>query len=91
MPLNFGLTTNSNKSTTTSSNDKVVAKNIIDILFAATEVVVKNDHEINAFTKSLTLSALPGVRNGSKNSVSKMNSLSIKKLLDDIQNQLNLR
>lgn len=96
MALSFNLT-NSVKSSGKSDgnydqlNDNKIAKSIIDILFKATENIVKNDNEMNGFTKSLTLSSLPGVRNGSKNSINKMSKVELKNLLDDIQNQLRFR
>jgi len=73
------------------NNDVEIAKNIIDILFASTNENLKNDKKMNVFMKGMLSNSLPGIRDGSKNFVNDMNSVNIKKLLNDIQNQLNNR
>jgi len=73
------------------NNDVAIAKNIIDILFASTNENLKNDKKMNAFMKGMLSNSLPGIRDGSKNFVNDMNFVNIKKLLNDIQNQLNNR
>lgn len=73
------------------NNDPEVAKNIIDILFASINENLKNDKKMNAFMKGIISSQLPGIRDGSKNFINDMSSMNIKKLLDDIQNQLRNR
>lgn len=73
------------------NNDPEVAKNIIDILFASINENLKNDKKMNAFMKGIISSQLPGIRDGSKNFINDMSNVNIKKLLDDIQNQLRNR
>ena len=73
------------------NNDSEVAKNIIDILFASINENLKNDKKMNAFMKGMISNSLPGIRDGSKNFVNDMSSVNIKKLLNDIQDQLNNR
>lgn len=70
------------------NNDPEIAKNIIDILFTSINENLKNDRKMNAFLKGIISNSLPGIRNGSKNFVNDMSDLNIKKLLNDIQNQL---
>ena len=41
--------------------------------------------------KGMISNALPGIRDGSKNFINDMTVVSVKKLLDDIQNQLRNR
>lgn len=72
------------------NNDSVIAKNIIDVLFVFIDSNIRNDGEMNGFTKGLILSQLPGIRKGSKDYVDK-SSVNMKKLLDDIQNHLENR
>jgi len=79
------------KSSNVTSNDAIAAKNIIDILFVFIDGNIRNDTKMTGFTKGLILSQLPGIRNGSKDYINGMNSVSIKKLLDDIENQLRNR
>ena len=74
-----------------NSNDAIAAKNIIDILFVFIDGNIRNDIKMSGFTKGLILSQLPGIRNGSRDYINGMNSVSIKKLLDDIENQLKNR
>lgn len=73
------------------NNDSEIAKNIIDILFASINENLKNDRKMNAFMRGMISNSLPGIRDGSKNFVNDMNVVSIKRLLDDIQNQLRNR
>lgn len=73
------------------NNDSIIAKNIVDILFASTNENLKNDKKMNAFMKGLIASQLPGIRDGTKNFIDDMSSSNVKKLLDDFQNQLNNR
>lgn len=73
------------------NNDSEIAKNIIDILFTSINENLKNDKKMNAFMKGVISSQLPGIRDGSKNFIDDMNNTNIKKLLDDIQNQLRNR
>ncbi len=73
------------------NNDSEIAKNIIDILFTSINENLKNDRKMNGFTKGLISSQLPNIRDGSKNFVDDMNPMNTKKLLNDIQNQLNKR
>ncbi len=73
------------------NNDSEIAKNIIDILFASINENLKNDRKMNGFTKGLISNQLPNIRDGSKNFVDDMNLMSVRKLLNDIQNQLNKR
>ncbi len=73
------------------NNDPEIAKNIIDILFTSINENLKNDKKTNAFMKGIILSQLPGIRDGSKNFINDMSHVNIKKLLDDIQNQLRNR
>ena len=73
------------------NNDPEVAKNIIDILFASINENLKNDKKMNAFMKGIISSQLPGIRDGSKNFINDMSNVNIKRLLDDIQNQLRNR
>lgn len=77
--------------TINQNNDAIVAKNIVDILFVFIDSNIRNDTKITGFTKGLILSQLPGIRNGSRDYINDMSSVNIKKLLDDIQNQLNNR
>lgn len=72
-------------------NDSEIVKNIIDVLFTFINNSVNNDREMSGFTKSLILEQLPKIATGSKNYTNKVNSSDIKKLLDDIQIQLNKR
>jgi len=81
----------SNIASNVSSNDATIAKNIVDILFVFIDGNIKNDTEMTGFTKGLILSQLPGIRNGSRNYISDMSSANIRKLLDNIQNQLKNR
>ncbi len=73
------------------NNDPEIAKNIIDILFASINENLKNDRKMNLFMKSMISNSLPGIRDGSKNFINDMSSANIKKLLNDIQNQLGNR
>jgi len=73
------------------NNDSIISKNIIDILFESINENLKRDRKTNAFTKALISSQLPNIRDGSKKFVDDMNPMSTKKLLEDIQNQLNTR
>lgn len=77
--------------TINQNNDSIVAKNVIDILFTSTIENLKNDKKMNAFMKGIISSQLPGIRDGSKNFINDMSNVNIKRLLDDIQNQLNNR
>ncbi len=79
------------KSSNIASNDATSAKNIIDILFVFIDGNIRNDTKMTGFTKGLILSQLPGIRSGSKDYINGMNSVSIKKLLDDIEMQLKNR
>lgn len=71
--------------------DNSVAKNIIDIIFKITESNIRNDLEMSGLVKGFVLGKLPGVIKDSKNRIDKMNSLSVKMLLDNIQSELNKR
>lgn len=82
---------NFNLKTSNTNSDAIIAKNIIDILFASTNENLKNDKKMNAFLKGIISSQLPGVRDGSKSFINDMSSSNIKKLLDDIENQLKNR
>lgn len=73
------------------NNDAIIAKNVIDILFTSTIENLKNDKKMNAFMKGIISSQLPGIRDGSKNFINDMSNVNIKKLLDDIQNQIRNR
>ncbi len=73
------------------NNDSEIAKNIIDILFVSIDENLKESKKINAFMKGVVSNSLPGIRNNSKDFVNDMKIIRIKKLLDDIQNQLNNR
>lgn len=73
------------------NNDSVIAKNIIDILFTSINENLKNDRKMNAFLKEMISSQLPNIRDGSKNFINDMSNVNIRKLLDDIQNQLKNR
>ena len=77
--------------TINQNNDAIVAKNIVDILFVFIDSNIRNDTKITGFTKGLILSQLPGIRNGSRDYINDMSSINIRKLLDDIQNQLRNR
>ena len=81
----------SNITSNVSSNDATIAKNIVDILFVFIDGNIRNDTKMTGFTKGLILSQLPGIRNGSRNYISDMSSANIRKLLDNIQNQLKNR
>ena len=72
------------------NNDPEVAKNIVDILFVFIDGNIRDDKNMTGFTKGLILSQLPGIKSGSINYID-TNSLRMKKLLDDIQNQLRNR
>ncbi len=74
-----------------TSKDVTVAKNIIDILFITINDNIKNDPKMSGFTKSLTLGQLPKIRDGSKEHLDKMNQPKVKKLLNEIQIELNKR
>lgn len=82
---------NFNLKASNTSNDAIIAKNIVDILFVFIDENIRNDKKMTGFTKSLILSQLPGIRNGSRDYINDMSSSNIKKLLDDIQNQLKNR
>ncbi len=83
---------NINPSTSTKrSNDSIIAKNIIDILFASINENLKDDKKMNAFMKGIVSNSLPGIRDSSKNFVNDMKIVRTKKLLDDIQFQLRNR
>ena len=77
--------------TINQNNDAIVAKNIVDILFVFIDGNIRNDKKMTGFTKGLILSQLPGIRNGSRDYINSMNSVSIKKLLNDIEYQLKNR
>ena len=81
----------SNVTSNIASNDTTIAKNIVDILFVFIDGNIRNDIKMTGFTKGLILSQLPGIRNGSRNYISDMSSANIRKLLDNIQNQLKNR
>jgi len=78
------------KSFNVSSNDATIAKNIVDILFVFIDGNIRNDTKMTGFTKGLILSQLPGIRNGSRDYID-TSTVNMKKLLDDIQNQLKNR
>jgi len=78
------------KSSNVSSNDATIAKNIVDILFVFIDGNIRNDTKMTGFTKGLILSQLPGIRNGSRDYID-TSTVNMKKLLDDIQNQLKNR
>lgn len=73
------------------NNDPEIAKNIIDILFASIKENLNNDKKMNLFMKSMISKSLPGIRDGSKSFINDMSSVNIKKLLNDIQTQLEKR
>ena len=83
--INFGI-----KSSNTSK-DSQIAKNIINKLFVFVDKCIKNDKDMNAGVKFIALSQLPGIADGSKKYVDKMNIASVKNLLDDIQHEINMR
>lgn len=89
----FGISNiNSNVTASiTATSDKEIAKNIIDILFVVVDTNIRNNKEISDFFKNIYTKSLPGVSNNAKNAIDKMNQVAIKKLLDDIQNQLKTR
>ena len=76
---------------TTLNSDATAAKNIINILFTFVDEKTKNDKKMSRFVKGMILNTLPGIRTGSINYVDDTNSSDIKKLLDDIENQLKNR
>ena len=88
---NINIKTSISTNSTNQNHDSVIAKNIIDILFNATSENLKNDKKMTLFMKKLISNQLPGIRDGSKDFINDMSSSNIKKLLDDIQNQLNSR
>lgn len=77
--------------TINQNNDAIVAKNIVDILFVFIDGNIRNDKKMTGFTKGLVLSQLPGIRNSSRDYINDIISVDIRKLLDDIQNQLKSR
>lgn len=81
----------SNIQCTNLSIDALIAKNIIDILFASINENLKKDRNMTAFMKGIVSSQLPGIRDGSKNFINDMNQVDIKILLDSIHNQLKNR
>lgn len=82
---------NFNPKSSNINSDDIAAKNIIDILFVFIDGNIRNDKKMTGFTKGLILSQLPGIRNGSKDYINGMSSANIKKLLNDIENQLKNR
>lgn len=83
--LNFGI------KPTNTSKDSVIAKNIINKLFVFVDSCIRNDREMNTIVKGIALKQLPGIAKGSREYVDKMDSLNIKKLLDDIQYEISTR
>ena len=86
--LNLNQTNNSSKNT---SKDAQIAKNIVDILFEVTNEKIKDDKEMGVILKTICLKQLPKISTDTKNHIGKMDHFKIKKLLDDIQIQLNSR
>ncbi len=83
--LNLGIRISNN------TKDSHIAKNIIDVLFTFIDDNIRNDKKMNAFTKSLILSQLPSIRNGSKSYVDNMSNVKIEKLLNNVQHELSVR
>jgi len=73
------------------NNDAIAAKNIINILFTFVDEKTRDDKKMSGFVKGMILNSLPGIRNGSINYIDDANGVVIKKLLDDIENQLKSR
>lgn len=84
--LDLNLNTSSN-----SSKDSQIAKNIIDKLFIFVDACFRNDKKMSIIVKTIALNQLPGIAKGSRVYIDKMNNVTIKKLLDDIEYEINKR
>lgn len=73
------------------SYDSIVAKKVVDTLFAYINDCVNKDKKMNAFTRAIIVSQLPSIRDGTKEYLDEMNPAYVKNLLDTIQRDLSMR